>query len=113
MDEARIGTEPSGEIVDGFVASDRFGKPLTAALACGLLCKLALVVGLKRDAFGIHPLQVTRNFGRIDAGIEIIKVPFRQLARLAGGLLGVPWFGCGFASVRFAEGGRVTRSHLD
>ena len=78
MNQAGIGPEPAGKIVDRLVAPDGFGKPLAAALFCGPLRKPALVVGLKRDAFGVHPGEVARNLRRVDTGIEVGQIPFRQ-----------------------------------
>ena len=53
MHEARIGTEPSGKIVNRFIAFHRFREPFSAIDLSRTLGKLGLVVGLKRDAFGI------------------------------------------------------------
>ena len=94
MNQAGIGAEPAGEIVDRLVAPDRFGEPLAAALFCGPLGKLALVVGLKRDAFGIHPCEVAGDFRRVDTGIEIGQIPFRQLAGLFRSGFGRGFLGC-------------------
>ena len=81
MNQSGIGAETSGEIVDRLVAPDRPGEPLAAALAGGSFRELALVVRLKRDAFRVHPLQVAGDFRRVDPGIEIGQIPFRQLCR--------------------------------
>ena len=104
MNQAGIGPEPAGKIVDRLVAPDRFGEPLAAALFRGLFRKLAFVVGLKRDAFGVHPCEVARDFRRVDTGIEIGQVPFRQLAGL------VPGFGRGFWLFDLRCGGRLAES---
>jgi hypothetical protein len=77
MNQAGVGTKSAREIVDRLVTFHRGGEPRTAALACGLVGKLALVVRLKRDAFGINLLEIARDLRRVDAGIEIAKVPFR------------------------------------
>ena len=110
MNQTGIGAEPAGEIVDRLVAPDRLGEPFAAVFPGGLFRELALVVGLKRDAFGIHLFEVARDFRRVDTGIEIGQVPFRQLAGLG--------FGRGFLAVRLALGGRLAeggcgaRGHL-
>ena len=57
MNQTGIGPETPGEIVDRLVAPDRLGEPLAAALVGRPFRELALVVGLKRDAFGIHLLR--------------------------------------------------------
>ena len=82
MNQASIGTEATGEVVDRLVAPHGFRKPTAAAILRRPFCELSLVVGLKRDAIGIHLLQITPNFWRIDAGIEIGQIPFRQFAGL-------------------------------
>ena len=51
--------------------------------------ELALVVALERDAVCIHLLQVARDFGRVDTGIEIGQIPFRQLAGFRRGSSGL------------------------
>ena len=99
MNQAGIGSKAAGEIVDRLVAPDRFGQPPTAVLPCGKFRELALVVRLKRDAFCIHPLQVAGDFRRVDPGIEIGQIPFRQLgwSRFGGCLAvrpGCPGAGC-------------------
>ena len=92
MNEAGIGAEPAGEIVDRLVAPDRLGEPAAAVVAGNAFRQLALVVRLKRGAVGIHLLQIARDFGRVDAGIKIGQVPFRQLAGFG--------FGCGRLAAR-------------
>ena len=61
MNEAGVGTETACEIVDRLVTPHRFGKPASAIFLGGVFRKFALVVGLKRDAFFIHLLQITRR----------------------------------------------------
>jgi hypothetical protein len=85
MKQAGIGSEPAGQIVDRLVAPDRFGEPPAAVLFCGALRKPALVVGLKRDALGVHPCEVARNLRRVDTGIEVGEIPFRQFAAAGPG----------------------------
>ena len=80
MNEAGIGAEPAGEIVDRLVAPDGLGKPASAVVAGDAFRELALVVRFKRGAVGIHLLQIARDFGRVDTGIKIGEVPFRQFA---------------------------------
>ncbi len=82
MHQASIRAEPAGEVIDRLIASDRLGQPCAAVIACGMFRKPALVVGLKRDAIGVHFREVARHFGRVDPAIEIRQVPFRQLAGL-------------------------------
>ena len=86
MNKTGIGAETAGEIVDRLVAPDRFGQPFAAVFFRGLFRKLAFVVGLKRDAICIHLLQISADFRRVDAGIEIGQIPFRQFAGLGGRL---------------------------
>jgi len=57
-------------------------QPATAVVARCMFGELALVVGFERNAVRIHRLQVTRDFGRVDAGVEIGQIPFRQFVRL-------------------------------
>jgi len=78
MNQPGIGCKAAGDVVDRLVAPDRLGKPYSAAFARGSLREPALVVRLKRDAFRIHPLQVAGDFRRVDPGIEIGQIPFRQ-----------------------------------
>jgi hypothetical protein len=85
MHQARVGTEPSGKIINGFIAPDRLRQPVAAVALRGSLRELAPVGGLKRDAFGVHFLQVASDLRRVDTGIEIVEVPFRQLAGAARG----------------------------
>ena len=80
MNEAGIGAEPAGEIVDRLVAPDGLGKPASAVIAGNVFRELALVIRFERCAVGIHLLQIARDFGRVDTGIKIGEVPFRQLA---------------------------------
>ena len=87
MNEAGIGAEPAGEIVDRLVAPDRLGEPNAAIVAGNAFRQPALVIRFKRDAVGIHLLQIARDFGGVDTGIKIGEVPFRQLAGFG--------FGCG------------------
>ena len=101
MNKARIGAETTGEIVDRLIASDGLREPAAAVFACDVFRKFAFVVGLKRDAFRIHSLQITRDFRRVDAGIEIGQIPFRQF-------VGFP-LGRGLPGVRLADGGSVAR----
>ena len=63
MNQAGIGAEPAGEIVDRLVAPDRLGEPVAAVVLGRPFRELALVVRLKRDAFGIHLLQVAATSG--------------------------------------------------
>ena len=51
VNEAGIGAEAAGEIVDRLVAFDRLGEPLSAVFLGNAFGELAFVVGLKRDAF--------------------------------------------------------------
>ena len=95
MNEAGIGAEPAGKIVDRLVTPDRFGEPAAAVFPGDAFRQLALVVALERDAVGIHLLQVARDFGGVDAGIEIGQIPFRQLA------------GFRFGRGRLADGGSL------
>jgi hypothetical protein len=106
MNQSGIRSEATSEIVNRLVAPDRFGEPLATALCSGLFGKLAFVVGLKRNAICVQPCKVAGDFGRIDAGIEIGQVPFRQLAGLVSGF----GFGRGFPAVRFALGLRLAES---
>ena len=80
MDEAGIGAEPAGEIVDRLVAPDGLGEPASAVVAGNAFRQLALVVRLKRGAVGIHLLQIARDFSRVDTGIKVGEIPFRQFA---------------------------------
>ncbi len=66
MNQSGIGAEPAGEIVDRLIALYGSRKPAATALSRRPLRKLAFVVGLKRDAFGIHPVEVVRHFRRVD-----------------------------------------------
>ena len=77
MNQAGIGAQTPGEILDRFVAIDRRGEPFAAALLRRLLRELALAGRLKRDAFRVQPCEVAGDFPRIDTGIEIGQVPFR------------------------------------
>ena len=77
MNQAGIGAQTPGEILDRFVAIDRRGEPFAAALLRRLLRELALAGRLKRDAFRVQPCEVAGDFRRIDTGIEIGQVPFR------------------------------------
>jgi hypothetical protein len=104
MNQAGIGRQTPGEIVDRLVAPDRFGEPFAATLAGGFFRELALVVRLKRDAIGVHLLQIAGRFRRVDSGIEIGQVPFRQLCRFG--------FGRGLSDVRFALGGGFGESRF-
>ena len=63
MNEAGIGAEPAGEIVDRLVALDRLGEPKAAIVAGNAFRQPALVIRFKRDAVGIHLLQIARDFG--------------------------------------------------
>ncbi len=92
VNQPGIGAETAGEIVDRLKASHRLREPGAAALLRRLFGEFALVVGLKRDAIGIHLFQVAGDFRRVDTGIEIGQIPFRQFA----GLVAVPGFGRGF-----------------
>ena len=87
VNQPGIGAETAGEIVDRLVAPHRFGEPGAAALLRRPFGELALVVGLKRDAIGIHLLEVARDFRRADTGIKIGQVPFRQLGGLVSFLV--------------------------
>ncbi len=82
MNQPGIGAETPCEIVDRLVPPYRFGKPASAILSCGKFREFALVVRLKRDAICIHLLEVAGDFRRVDAGIEIGQIPFRQFAGL-------------------------------
>ena len=93
VNEAGIGAEAAGEVVDRLVALHRSGEPLPAVFPGNVFGELAFVVGLKRDAFCIHLLQITDDFGRVDAGIKIGQIPFRQFARpwIWPEICGLPW----------------------
>jgi len=82
MNEAGIGTETAGEIVDRLITPHGSRKPAAAVVFCRKFRKLALVVRLKRDAICIHLREVAGDFRRVDAGIEIGQIPFRQFAGL-------------------------------
>ena len=75
--EAGIGAEAAGEVVNRLVAPHGLRQKAAAVILCRPFGQLAFVVGLKRDAIGIHPFQVARHFGGIDTGIEIGQIPFR------------------------------------
>ena len=85
MNQPGIGTEAAREIIDRLIAPHCFGKPASAIFLGGVFRKLAFVIGLKRDAFFIHLLQITSDFRCVDAGIKIGEIPFRQFAGLADG----------------------------
>ena len=110
MDEAGIGAEPAGEIVDRLIALHGPREPFSAIFSRCVFGKLALVVGLKRDAFGVHFGEIVRHFGRIDAGIEVGQIPFRQFAGFAGDLGA---FGSRFGFGRLAACGIGARGHCD
>src|SRR5262249_2521285 len=79
-------------------------EPFSAIFVCCACCELALVVGLERDAIGIHRFEIARHFRRIDPGIEIGEVPLRKLAshaRRFGGLC----LGDRLLGGRFLDGG--------
>jgi hypothetical protein len=78
MNQTGIGTQTPGKILDRLIAPDRPGEPLAAILLGRLLRKLALVVRLKRDAFRVQPCEVAGDLRRVDTGIEVGQVPFRQ-----------------------------------
>ena len=103
VNETGIGGQTPGQIVDRLVTPDRRGEPLAATLLGRLLGELALVVRLKRDAFGVHLGEVAGDFRRVDTGIEIGQVPFRQPS---GPCLG------GLPDGRLAASGRGARGHL-
>jgi len=69
----------AGKIVDRLIALHGPCEPASAALSCRPLGELAFVVVLKRDTFGIQPVEIARHFRRVDRGVEIGKIPFRQL----------------------------------
>ena len=80
MDEAGIGAEPSGEIVDRLVAPDGLGEPAAAVVAGNAFRQPAFVVRLERGAVRIHLLQIARDFFGADSGIKVGQIPFGQFA---------------------------------
>src|SRR5215212_8618624 len=108
--QSGIGAKTSREIVKRLIAPDRFGEPLATPLLRSLFSELALVVGLKPDAFNVQPCEVARDFGGVNARVEIGQVPFGQAFCLE--------FDAGFSSVglavfgRLAESGSGARDHL-
>jgi len=81
MNQAGIGAQTPGEVLDCLIAPDRLGEPLAAILLGCVLRKLARVVRLKGDAFRVQPCEVARDLRRVDTGIEIGQVPFRKFGR--------------------------------
>src|SRR6185312_1353454 len=106
MNQSGVRSKAAGKIVNGLVAPHRFGEPLAAPFSSGLLRKLAFIVGLKRNAFCVQPRKIASDLGRVDTGIEIGQVPFRQLA----GLVPDSGFDRGFPAVRFSLGLRLAES---
>jgi len=58
MHQAGIGAEPAGKVVDRFIAPHGLGEPFSAIFPRCVFGELAFVVGLKRDAFGIHSGEI-------------------------------------------------------
>jgi hypothetical protein len=80
MNQPGVGHEPSGEIIDRLVTFHRLGKPLATIRLGDFLGDAALVGGLERNTVGGELVEVVRNVRRVDRGIEIGEIPFRQLA---------------------------------
>ena len=109
--QARIRDQPAEQILDRLVAPHRFGERLSAMRAAGEFFEPALIGLLERDALGFGAVEIGLELRRIDRGIEIGEIPFRQrteirryqcfLTRLYGGFLqlrgrgGTTWGGYG------------------
>ena len=92
MDEPGIGAEPAGEIVDRLIAPDRFGEPLPPSSFAVPVPRACPCSRSRRRRIGIERVEVARDFRRVDPGIEIGQIPFRQACRLARRLGGLwPW----------------------
>src|SRR3954451_20073364 len=109
VDQSGVGAKTSREIVKGLIAPDRLREPL-ATLLRSLFSELALVVGLKPDASNAQPCEVARDFGGVNARVEIGQIPFGQACCLE---FDVGFFSVGLAVFgRLAESGSGARDHL-
>jgi hypothetical protein len=108
--QARVGGEPTNQVVERLVAFYRRGERRAGGRRARQVGELALVGLLERHAVGIDPVEVAFDLGRIDPGIEIGEIPFRQ-----GGRLGTPRRGGGLPGLSgggrtIDHGGRLTIS---
>ena len=85
--KAGIGDDAAEQVLQRLERHHRLGQPFAGVLACREFAELALVTGLKRDAVVVGPHQIGFQFRQIRPAIEIVEVPFRQLAiGRAGGI---------------------------
>ena len=87
------------EVVERLVALDRLGERASAAGAFDQSPELALVGLLERLGLGVSLIEVARDARIVEAGIEVVEVPLRQIPkRRAGCRFGAglgPGFGLG------------------
>jgi hypothetical protein len=89
VEQAGVGAEPAGDVVDLLVALDRGGELGAGVGRRRKPLKIALVRLLEVDALGLDPILVALELQGIDAGVEVSQIPFRQRPqRLGGGLFG-------------------------
>ncbi len=85
MDQPGEGHEPAKQILDLLETGHRGAELGAGPRGRGDFGELALVGLLERGAFGLGAGEIGRHLRRIDAGIEIGKVPFRKRAERLGG----------------------------
>lgn len=87
IDQAGIGDDAADQFLQRLVGDQRLAQ-LAGAAAPGLGGERSLPAGLEGDRIGGGFGDVPLQFRRFHAGIEVGKVPFRQIAKLGRALTG-------------------------
>src|SRR5665647_2821392 len=85
IDQRGIGDEPAELVLDRLVALDRLGQRLARIGARGHRRQAALEGLLEGRTFVVGPVEVQLELRRIETGIKVLEVPFRQIAELGAG----------------------------
>ena len=87
IDEAGIGGDAADQFLQRLEVAQRFAEP--AGLApLGFGGERALPAAFERHGVARRLVQIGLQFGRVDAGIEVGQIPFRQIAKCRRALSG-------------------------
>ena len=87
IDETGIGSDAADQFLQRLEVAQGFAKP-TGFAPFGFRRERALPAAFERCGVARRLVQISLQFGRVDAGIEVGQIPFRQIAKCRRALSG-------------------------